>query len=382
MDNISAESGRCLHCKKPGCKEACPIGNDLPSFLRFVKNGDYVSAVKSIGHPFGEICGYVCPHDKKCQGGCVLHKRSESLNIGEIERRVFEMNPYKVERLTDSLRGVKIAVVGGGVSGITFAVKTYEAGADVTVFEKDKLLSTLKLIPSFRLPYDAIRRVENGVKAAFETVYKTVDYEYLKTELQKKFDVVYVATGALNGYCLGIEGEEFATDYKLFLQSKQIGSKVAVIGGGNSAIDCARLAKRQGNEVWVAYRRTESDMPAFKREIEDAKRDGVKFIFNAAPQKLQKNNCGLVLTLAKTVSEGRGKLEITDELFDIVCDCAVSATGGAFDKSILGKSSVDFSNQLQFDNVWLGGDAKGGKLVADAVADGICAARRIIEEKR
>ena len=123
-------------------------------------------------------------------------------------------------------------------------------------------------------------------------------------------------------------------------------------------------------------------MPAFKREIEDAKRDGVKFIFNAAPQKLQKNNCGLVLTLAKTVSEGRGKLEITDELFDIVCDCAVSATGGAFDKSILGKSSVDFSNQLQFDNVWLGGDAKGGKLVADAVADGICAARRIIEEKR
>ncbi len=367
----------CLGCAKPSCASACPINNDIPQFLQYVNGGDYASAVQILGHPFGEICGYVCPHERQCQGGCVLNKRGAPVLISEAEILAFSVSPYKLERFGNLLSGMSVAVVGGGVCGITFAVKMYEQGADVTVYEKDKLLSTLRLIPSFRLPIKAVERVERAVNGKINVVNKLVNAVTMQ-KLRRNYDVVLVASGASLNYGLGVIGEELATDYKDCLLGKYSGNNVVIIGGGNSAMDCARYVVSRGGNATVAYRRTVQDMPAFSKEIEQAQRENVKFCCNAAPVKLEKSNGKLLLTLAKTVSEGRGKLVITDETTAIECDCVVSAVGSKFDGELLGGTD----NSEQYDNVYIGGDAAGGKLVAEAVADGIRLAQTIIDGKR
>ena len=407
-DNIYiAESSRCLHCGKPTCREACPLGNDVPRFLQLVSDGKLDEAVQVLGHPFGEITGYVCPHDACCHGACVLNKRGQAVKMGEVEKTVFALNPYKVERKTRAgsrSSGLKVAVVGGGVSGITCAVKLYERGADVTVFERDELLSTLKLIPDFRLPRAAIDRVLKAVDGKFTVVKKDVNFEdifqrkiypwqskrqqqqYENDYLQLTYfyDAVYVATGASVPYGLNVDGEELATPYDEFLKRKTFNGKVVVIGGGNTAMDCARLAKRNGCEVTVAYRRTRADMPAFNKEIEDALSCGVDFCYNLAPVKLQRAESGkMLLTLAKTVSEGRGKLTVTDETEVVECDAVVAALGSKFDvDNVYG--STPFIRQADnpfhpTGNVYAGGDALGASTVANAVADGLKAARDILK---
>ena len=405
LDNFIAESNRCLHCGKPSCAEACPLNNDVPRFLQLVSFGKLEDAVQLLGHPFGEICGFVCPHDACCKGNCVLNKRGQAVNVGEIERAVFAANPYAVQRKTragSKSNGLKVAVVGGGVSGITCAVKLYEQGADVTVFERDELLSTLKLIPDFRLPREAIERVLAAVDGKFTVVKKDLDFEDVferkiypwQTKRQREqyedclqlthaYDFVYVAAGASVPYTLGVLGEELATPYGEFLRSGNHSGKVVVVGGGNTAMDCARKAKRSGCEVTVAYRRTRQDMPAFSKEVEDALLDGVEIEYNLAPVKLEKFGDRLRLTLAKTVSEGRGKLTVTEQTQVVECDTVVAALGSRFDKENL-YSAEPMTNhgnpQHPRRNVFVGGDALGASTVANAVADGLKAARAIVKQ--
>lgn len=378
MIDFADESKRCLNCAKPSCKAFCPVGNDIPAFIRLIRQGDYRQAVSLIGHPFGEICGYVCPHDKQCAGNCVLNKRGQAVDVGLIEREAFARYPYQVERVSDDLQGRSIAVVGGGVSGVTLAVKAYEQGADVTVYERDNLLSTLSLIPSFRLPTEALLRVKNAVYGKIKAINEQIDADGL-IRLQERFDAVYVASGLTVDYGLGVTGQKLACNYKEFLRGERVGKNVIIVGGGNSAVDCARLAVFSGCNATLVYRRTRDDMPAFCREIAAAERDGVQFVFNAAPVKLEKSDGALQLTVAQTVSEGRGRLTVTDKQSVLQADCVVSAVGSSFDGSLFVGREKNNGAYLQYGNVYLGGDAKGGKLVADAVADGLNAAREIKE---
>ena len=402
-----AESSRCLHCLKPSCQQGCPLGNDVPRFLQFVSEGKLQDAVQLLGHPFGEICGFVCPHDAQCQGGCVLSRRGQAVKMGEVEREVFARYPYEVKRkvrVGSKSSGLKVAVVGGGVSGITCAVKLYEQGADVTLFERDELLSTLKLIPDFRLPREAIERVLTAIDGKFTVVKKDVNFEDIfvrkiypwqnkrlrekigeSLQLTDSYDAVYVAVGASVLYTLGVDGEELATPYDVFLKRSEHRGKVVVIGGGNTAMDCARLSKRNGCDVTVAYRRTRDDMPAFTKEVEDAIKEGVDFQFNLAPIKLERKGDRLLLTLAKTVSEGRGKLTVTDELTAVECDEVVAALGSKFDsENIYGAFIESLLNPLNKHNprfnLYVGGDALGASTVVNAVADGMKVARAILKE--
>ena len=381
MTEFFEESRRCLNCAKPACRQSCPVGNDIPTFMRFVKEGDYRQAANVIGHPFGEICGYVCPYERQCQGGCILGKRNAAINIGAVEREVFKSCPYAVERKGDVLQGCNYAVIGGGVSGLTFAVKAYEQGANVTVYEREDLLSTLSLIPSFRLPKDALSRVKNAVCGKITIERVSISAEDI-SRLKSQFDAVYVACGLTVDYGLGVAGQALAVDYKEYLQGIIGGNNVLIVGGGNSAIDCARLAVHNGSSATIVYRRTRGDMPAFVKEIEAAEREGVRFVFNAAPTKLVKKGSELTLTVARTIAEGRGKLTVTDETSELNSDVVVSATGSAFDESILGGCTRNTESYLQFDNVYLGGDAKRGKLVADAVADGLAVANEVIKSRK
>lgn len=367
---------RCLQCKNPGCSAACPIGNDIPTIVRLVREGKFAMAVQVVGHPFGGVCGYVCPHENQCQGGCVLAKRGQAVPTGEAEATAFTNSPYVVARRDDKLAGRRVAVVGGGVSGITFAVKCYESGADVTVYESNMLLSTLYGIPEFRLPH----RLLDDIVRSVEQSDIRVEHKYVCqadiAAMQNDNDIVYLAVGRTVCRALGVTGEEYATTADKFLREAMLPRDVIVVGGGNTAMDCARLNARLGGKTMIAYRRAMADMPCYAKEVQAAADDGVMFETTLAPVMVDKQADGrLSVTFARTNSEGRGRLSVTDELHTFSCDCLVVAAGNMLDGNVYAQDKtvpVDNCGNAS-GNLYAGGDCAGGSLVVEAVNAAICA---------
>lgn len=373
---------RCLQCKNPGCSAACPLGNDIPTIVRLVREGKFAMAVQVVGHPFGGVCGYVCPHENQCQGGCVLAKRGQAVPTGEAEATAFTNSPYVVARRDDKLAGRRVAVVGGGVSGITFAVKCYESGADVTVYESNMLLSTLYGIPEFRLPH----RLLDDIVRSVEQSDIRVEHKYVCqadiAAMQNDNDIVYLAVGRTVCRALGVTGEEYATTADKFLHEAMLPRDVIVVGGGNTAMDCARLNARLGGKTMIAYRRAMADMPCYAKEVQAAADDGVMFETNLAPVMVDKQADGrLSVTFARTNSEGRGRLSVTDELHTFSCDCLVVAAGNMLDGNVYAQDkTVPVDNCGNVDgNLYAGGDCAGGSLVVEAVKAAICAYNGVVE---
>lgn len=373
---------RCLQCKNPGCSAACPLGNDIPTIVRLVREGKFAMAVQVVGHPFGGVCGYVCPHENQCQGGCVLAKRGQAVPTGEAEATAFTNSPYVVARRDDKLAGRRVAVVGGGVSGITFAVKCYESGADVTVYESNMLLSTLYGIPEFRLPH----RLLDDIVRSVEQSDIRVEHKYVCqadiAAMQNDNDIVYLAVGRTVCRALGVKGEEYATTADKFLHEAMLPRDVIVVGGGNTAMDCARLNARLGGKTMIAYRRAMADMPCYAKEVQAAADDGVMFETNLAPVMVDKQADGrLSVTFARTNSEGRGRLSVTDELHTFSCDCLVVAAGNMLDGNVYAQDkTVPVDNCGNVDgNLYAGGDCAGGNLVVEAVKAAICAYNGVVE---
>lgn len=373
---------RCLQCKNPGCSAACPLGNDIPTIVRLVREGKFAMAVQVVGHPFGGVCGYVCPHENQCQGGCVLAKRGQAVPTGEAEATAFTNSPYVVARRDDKLAGRRVAVVGGGVSGITFAVKCYESGADVTVYESNMLLSTLYGIPEFRLPH----RLLDDIVRSVEQSDIRVEHKYVCqadiAAMQNDNDIVYLAVGRTVCRALGVTGEEYATTADKFLHEAMLPRDVIVVGGGNTAMDCARLNARLGGKTMIAYRRAMADMPCYAKEVQAAADDGVMFETNLAPVMVDKQADGrLSVTFARTNSEGRGRLSVTDELHTFSCDCLVVAAGNMLDCNVYAQDKtvpVDNCGNAS-GNLYAGGDCTGGSLVVEAVKAAICACNGVLE---
>lgn len=381
-EQTQAQLMRCLQCKNPGCSAACPLGNDIPTIVRLVREGKFAMAVQVVGHPFGGVCGYVCPHENQCQGGCVLAKRGQAVPTGEAEATAFTNSPYVVARRDDKLAGRRVAVVGGGVSGITFAVKCYESGADVTVYESNMLLSTLYGIPEFRLPH----RLLDDIVRSVEQSDIRVEHKYVCqadiAAMQNDNDIVYLAVGRTVCRALGVTGEEYATTADKFLHEAMLPRDVIVVGGGNTAMDCARLNARLGGKTMIAYRRAMADMPCYAKEVQAAADDGVMFETNLAPVMVDKQADGrLSVTFARTNSEGRGRLSVTDELHTFSCDCLVVAAGNMLDGNVYAHDkTVPVDNCGNVDgNLYAGGDCAGGSLVVEAVKAAICAYNGVFE---
>lgn len=381
-EQTQAQLMRCLQCKNPGCSAACPLGNDIPTIVRLVREGKFAMAVQVVGHPFGGVCGYVCPHENQCQGGCVLAKRGQAVPTGEAEAIAFTNSPYVVARRDDKLAGRRVAVVGGGVSGITFAVKCYESGADVTVYESNMLLSTLYGIPEFRLPH----RLLDDIVRSVEQSDIRVEHKYVCqadiAAMQNDNDIVYLAVGRTVCRALGVTGEEYATTADKFLHEAMLPRDVIVVGGGNTAMDCARLNARLGGKTMIAYRRAMADMPCYAKEVQAAADDGVMFETNLAPVMVDKQADGrLSVTFARTNSEGRGRLSVTDELHTFSCDCLVVAAGNMLDGNVYAQDkTVPVDNCGNVDgNLYAGGDCAGGSLVVEAVKSAICACNGVVE---
>lgn len=307
-EQVKAEADRCLTCKNPRCVKGCPVNIHIPEFIKALKEdkleeaGDIIRETSMLP----SVCGRVCPQERQCEGQCVLGIKGEAIAIGALERYVGDNTSAKSTEIVPS--GKKVAIVGSGCAGITAASDLRKAGHDVTIFEAlHEFGGVLRYgIPPFRLPRKVLDREINSLKAMgvkFEKnviVGKSITLKQLKDD---GFDAIFICSGAGLPKMMHIPGEnlngvfsanEFLTRVNLMHANDQsaitplrVGKSVAVIGGGNVAMDAARTAVRVGFEtVYIVYRRTEAELPARLEEIRHAKEEGVIFQFLHAPSEI------------------------------------------------------------------------------------------------
>lgn len=299
--HIVEEAKRCLQCKIPKCKEGCPIGTDIPEMIQMLLDGQISEAGETLfcNNPLSVVCSLVCPHEKQCEGHCILAKKGNPVHISDIEHYISD---YSLDLLplksSDEATG-NIGIIGSGPAGITIAFILALKGYSITIFEAhDKIGGVLRYgIPEFRLPKEILDRLKNklvemGVVIRPNTIVGpgiTVDDLF-----RDGFDALFIGTGVWNPKKIGIKGESlghvhYAIDYLKNPEVYDIGERLTVIGAGNVAMDVARTALRKGvKTVTILSRRGEKEMPARSYEVEYAKIDGVKFEYYKVPIEITK----------------------------------------------------------------------------------------------
>lgn len=356
------EAARCLNCKKPRCVSACPVEIDIPGFVKEVADGNFESAAKIIAKDslLPAVCGRVCPQEIQCEGSCILGIKGEAVAIGKLERFVADWSRENGVRFLEKApsNGIKVAVVGSGPAGLACASDLAKAGFDVTVFEAlHSPGGVLQYgIPEFRLPkkdvvefeIDSVRKL--GVK--FETnvvVGRSVTVDDLMEK--EDFKAIFIGSGAGLPKFMGIPGEnlngvfsanEFLTRNNLMKGYDPdydtpvfVGKKVAVVGGGNVAMDAARTALRLGAQVFVVYRRTMEELPARAEEVHHALEEGVEFILLTNPVELISDQKGWVkgikcvrMELGEADESGRrSPVEVPGSEFEMEADTVIMSLG-------------------------------------------------------
>jgi len=312
-----AEANRCLQCKKEPCRQGCPVEVYIPQFIKLVAERDFAGAIKKLKekNALPAVCGRVCPQENQCEKYCTMGKKHEPVGIGRIERFCADWElangvlPQEVAPST----GKKVAVVGSGPGGLTCAADLAKLGHKVTIFEALHVAGGVLMygIPEFRLPKAVVQaEVENLKKLGVDIQVNAVVGKFATVdELMEEggFDAVYIGTGAGLPYFMRIPGEnacgvysanEFLTRTNLMKAYRfpeydtpiRVGKKVAVLGGGNVAMDAARTALRLGaEESWIVYRRSKNELPARHEEVEHAEEEGVKFSFLTSPTRILYN---------------------------------------------------------------------------------------------
>ena len=362
QEEAMEEAQRCLGCKKPKCVEGCPVSINIPEFIEEIKEGKIEEAYKVIGlsSALPAICGRVCPQESQCEGKCIRGVKGEAVSIGKLERFVAD---YALEHDIKPVgaevkNGHKVAVIGSGPSGLTCAGDLAKAGYDVTVFEALHELGGVLVygIPEFRLPKQKVvaKEIEKvkelGVK--FETnvvIGKSTTIDQLMEE--EGFEAVFIGSGAGLPMFMGIPGEnanevfsanEYLTRSNLMKAFREdydtpiaAGKKVAVVGGGNVAMDAARTALRLGAEVHIVYRRSEAELPARAEEVHHAKEEGIIFDLLTNPKKINVDEKGNItsmtvvkMELGEPDASGRRRpVEIEGSEYDIEVDTVIMSLG-------------------------------------------------------
>lgn len=426
LDEIKEKAEYCLNCKTRPCTKGCPLGNNIPEFIKCIKEEKYKEAYEVLNETtvIQSICGRICPHYKQCQGNCVRGIKGKPVAIGEMEAFIGDMaikenwelqNAYLDEgigavnvdeadaRVSDVekndsammvMRNKKIAVVGGGPAGLTCAAFLTRKGYKVTIYEKhEKLGGLLRYgIPEFRLDREILdkqlqRIVDLGIEVACG---KGLGKDYSLSDLREEYDAVFLCFGANISRKMKIPGEDLngvfggneLLEYNMHPNYK--GKKVAVIGGGNVAMDVSRTVKRLGaDKVYVIYRRAEEQMPAERKEIADAKDEGIEFLFQNNVVKINgtKSNSSegtddvmsIECVETKLVNrEGSDRLvpvNIDGSNYTLDMDYVVMAVGSEAESSVVSKLGlrlnkwgyidVDENFMTSMPNVFAGGDLIG-----------------------
>jgi len=304
------EANRCLQCKKPTCREGCPIGNNIPLFIEQLRTKQFEEGYWTIRETSSlpAVCSRVCPHEFQCEGSCVRGKKGEPVAIGMLERFLVDWmvkNNKNIATPCALPKNKKVAIVGSGPAGMTAAYYLAHEGYHCTIFESLPVFGGMLSvgIPPYRLPRDIINAEFDSLKNCGVTVRNNVvigkDITLRQLKDEKGFDAVFIGVGAHVSRKLGLEGEDLqgvshGVDYlrRVCLGEKiTLGKKVVVVGGGNVAIDVARTALRTGSDdVFILYRRTKKEMPASMAEIHHLEEEGVHVEYLAAPIKLHGEN--------------------------------------------------------------------------------------------
>ena len=321
QEEAMAEASRCLNCKNAKCVSGCPVSINIPEFVKKVEEGAFEEAAKVIAEASAlpAVCGRVCPQESQCEGKCIRGIKGEPVSIGKLERFVADWSREHgiVPAGSGSRNGKKVAVVGSGPSGLTCAGDLAKLGYEVTIFEALHEPGGVLLygIPEFRLPKDTVVKteIENvkklGVKIETDVVIgKSVTIDQLLKE--EGYDAVFIGSGAGLPMFMGIPGEnangvfsanEYLTRSNLMKAFREdydtpiaAGKKVAVVGGGNVAMDAARTALRLGAEVHIVYRRSEAELPARVEEVHHAKEEGIVFNLLTNPVEILTDENGWV----------------------------------------------------------------------------------------
>ncbi|HIX09605.1 MAG TPA: NADPH-dependent glutamate synthase [Firmicutes bacterium] len=420
------EAKRCLGCKNKPCVNGCPVAVDIPAFIALVAEGKFEEAYEVIARTSSlpAVCGRVCPQETQCEGKCTRGIKGEPVGIGRLERFVadWHMAHSAAAPVKPQPNGHKVAVVGSGPAGLTCAGDLAKLGYDVTVFEALHVAGGVLVygIPEFRLPKEIVRKEVEGLKALgvkIETdsvIGRILTIDELKNEYG--FEAVFLGTGAGLPRFMGIKGEgakgvfsanEYLTRTNL-MKAYEEGSetpilhakKIAVVGGGNVAMDAARCAKRLGAEtVYIVYRRSEAELPARREEVEHAKEEEIVFKLLTNPVEIltdaDDNVVGLRcirMELGEPDASGRRRpVEVAGSEFDMEVDCVIMALGtspnpllkqttAGLETQRRGEIVADENGKTSLEGVYAGGDAvTGAATVILAMGAGKTAAKAIDE---
>jgi glutamate synthase (NADPH/NADH) small chain len=416
------QADRCMQCGDPYCHTGCPLGNYIPAWLKqtATKNPDYAFAISNETSPFPEILGRICPQDVLCEGACSLNTGHGAVSIGAVETFISEdafangMKPI----FPAKSNGKKIAVIGSGPTGISAATFLIRQGFEVEMFERADRAGGLLMygIPGFKLDKTTVDRRINWLLEAGMKLHVNCEIGKDKSidELEKEFDGIYLGIGATKSNSVRIEGEDssnvhFAIDFLTGIQKRNLNTKtdyidvkdkkVVVIGGGDTAMDCVRTSVREGaSSVKCLYRRDEANMPGSKKEVVNAKEEGVEFVFNVSPKsiKTEGDKAVAVELLTTSMSEpdetGRQKVvinegsEYLEDADVIILALGFSPEVPEFLKELnvetnsWGGVIIDSKFRTSNLKVYAGGDCRrGAHLAVTAAVDGREAAKSIAE---
>lgn len=401
------ESTRCLNCPKPRCAQACPVGLNIPGFIKKLRDHDVKGAAEiiSLDSSLPSVCGRVCPQETQCEGACVLGIKGEPVAIGKLERFVGDWkleHPREMPRPEIVPTGKKVAIVGSGPSGLACAADLARMGHKVKILEALHKVGGVLVygIPEFRLPKDRIVAPEVaqlrhlGVEIETDVIVgRTTTVDRLLDE--EGYDAVFIGTGAGLPRFMNIPGENLngvfsANEYltrnnlmkayeKGYLTPIFEGQRVVVVGGGNVAMDAVRTAKRLGSEAVIVYRRSEAELPARREEVHHAKQEGIEFRMLTNPVEVLGDERGFVrglrcvrMELGEPDAGGRRRpVEIAGSEFDIDCDVVIMALGTSpnplikdttegLDTNRHGCLVADEDGRTTREGVFAGGDAVTG----------------------
>ncbi len=418
-DEAIAEAERCLQCKKPLCVRGCPVCIDIPAFVGHVAEGNFPAAARALKkqNMLPAICGRVCPQETQCEGVCILGNKDTPIRIGALERFVADRERESGVELPVVAKptGKRVAVVGSGPAGLTAAAELARAGHAVTIYESLHEAGGVLTygIPAFRLPKDVVRAEIDQVLALGARLKKNhlVGRSVGVDELLA-YDAVFLATGAGLPAFMGIPGEnlsgvysanEFLTRVNLmhaeafpeFDTPVMHAARVAVIGGGNVAMDSARVARRLGAKVSLIYRRGEAEMPARRAEVLHAKEEGIEFLTCTNPTRILGEQCVtgiecVKMSLCGMDASGRRSPEpIEGSEFTLDVDMVVQAIGTSpnpllvslipgLERGRRGNVAVDKNGRTSIPHVYAGGDiATGAATVIEAMGSAKRAATAI-----